>query len=144
MAKLAKKHSVATGFTSSNPDGGYFWRGLLADEVSIYEDPSEEYGLPAANMDGSNDGLSELNGMPSMKDKRCARFFSEKAKAVGWTRGKAGAKVIRVPKDQLTRSVDYDVWPKTDDAYITGDAARNHGETFEPDQVPTGDHHAAP
>ncbi len=117
---------MSADFDPDNPEDGHYWRGLPADEVEIFEDKSQTYGRST---------LSELNGMPTMKGKCCARFFSSKGNAVAWAKAmRAGAKVLAVPMASLTHSVDYDVWPATKDVYITGEAARKYGVMREPDE----------
>jgi len=125
---------MSNNFGPGNPEGGFFWRGLWADEAQLFDNRSQEYGRPAGI---GPTGLPELLGMPTMRHKRCVRFFSSKANAVGWAKaGGAGARVLAVPKEKLTHAVDYDVWPKTNDVYITGDAARSHGVVYDPNNVP--------
>lgn len=125
---------MSTSFDPSNPEDGFYWRGLTADEVVILDDHAQTYGRPAGI---APNGLPELFGMPTMKQKHCARFFSSKTNAVGWAkRMGAGAKVLAVPMAKLLHGVDYDIWPKTNDVYITGEAARMHGVVYDPDNVP--------
>jgi hypothetical protein len=125
---------MSNGFGPTNPEGGYYWRAMPADEVTIFNDLTKLYGR-AAGM--APTGLAELNGLPTMKKRRCARFFWEKGKAIAWAKSVGtGAKVLGVPKEPLVQGTDYDIWPKTTDVYITGAAARAHGKLYDPGAVP--------
>ena len=119
-------------FTSGVPEEGTYWRGLEPTEVAIYRDNDQIYGRPAGH---PPEGIPELLSMPTMRNKLCVRFFSVKEKAFNWAKSRgAGSMVLAVPKAGLSRGTEFDVWPDTDDVYITGLVARANGNLLDPNK----------
>ncbi len=104
-----------------NPEGDSWWRYLEPDELNVFENNPNEYGLT---------DIVEAKRCEKMKGRKCQKMAWSKDFVSQWEGKDKGGKYLRIPLAQLEQH-EYEIDKKSGFGIVLGKAAIRIGKLEE-------------